>query len=236
MPKKSCAPLTVKTKELPLRIEQAGKLLCSALIKQPVFEGEVRPSPLRRINHYYERFTRKLLRYINTKLRQAAEEQYRYSEENMFPFIPFELRSDFSVTYNHDNVLSLYTDVYEFRGGAHGSTLRFADIWLVSEGSPASPGEFFPEGTNYKKLLINEATELAAQKMAEGTAMYFEDYVALIRKNFSSANIYLTESGMALFYQQYAIAPYVEGIPVFIIPYNAETGPGLPPCEQSAPN
>jgi len=236
MRKTSCAPLTVKTKEIPLRIEQAGKLLCSVLINQPVFEGEVHPFPLRRINLYYERFTKKLLRYINTKLRRAAEEQYKYSEENMFPFIPFELRTDFSLTYNRDNILSLYTDLYEFRGGAHGSTLRFADIWFVSQGCPASPAEFFPEGTNYKKLLINKAIEMASRRMAEGTAMYFEDYETLIRKNFSSANIYLTETGMALFYQQYAIAPYVEGIPVFIVPYDEERGPSLPPCGQDTPN
>mgnify|MGYP000847677751 FL=1 len=235
MRKNSCAPLTVKTKEIPLRIEQAGKLLCSVLIKQPVFEGDVRSFALRRINQYYERFSRKLLRYINTKLRKAAEEQYKYSEENMYPFNPFELRSDFTITYNKNNILSLYTEVYEFRGGAHGSTLRFADIWIVSYGSPVSPAVFFPEGTNYKKLLLDEAIQMATQRMTEGTAMYFSEYEVLMRKNFSTANIYLTESGMALFYQQYAIAPYVEGIPVFIIPYNEETGPSLPPCETDAP-
>lgn len=230
MHKITCTPLTVKTAEIPLRIEQAGKLLASVLISQPIFEGEVRPSALKRVNQYYERFTKKLLRYANTKLRSAAEEHYRYSMENMFPFNPFELRSDFYITYNSDNTLSLYTDVYEYRGGAHGSTLRFADIWIVSLGCPASPAEFFPEGTNYKSLLINNAVELAAKQLSEGTAMYFENYETLIRKNFSSANIYLTQSGMALFYQQYAIAPYAEGIPVFIIPYNDESGPSLPPC------
>jgi len=226
----TCIPLEVKTASIPLRIEQAGKLLCSVLISQPIFSGEVRHPVLRRINQYYERFTKKLLRYADTKLRKAAEEQYQYSMDNMFPFNPFELRSDFFITYNRDNILSLYTDVYEYRGGAHGTTLRFADIWHVSIGCPASPAEFFPEGTNCKRLLTNAATQMASQQLSEGTAMYFDDYAVLIKKNFSSANIYLTESGMALFYQQYAIAPYAEGIPVFIIPYNEEAGPSLPPC------
>jgi len=230
MHKITCTPLTVKTAEIPLRIEQAGKLLASILISQPIFGGEARPSSLRRINQYYERFTKKLIRYADTKLRIAAEEQYQYSEENMFPFNPFELRSDYYIMYNRDNILSLYIDVYEYRGGAHGTTLRFTDIWHVSLGCPASPAEFFPEGTNYKKLLTNTAVEIASKQLSEGTAMYFDNYEALIRKNFSSANIYLTESGMALFYQQYAIAPYAEGIPVFITPYNEQTGPSLPPC------
>lgn len=233
MHKTSCKPLSVRTKEIPMRIEQGGKLLCSVLVNQPIFEGEVRPFPLRRINQYYERFAKKLLRYASTKLRRAAEEQYQYSEENMFPFNPFELRSDYYISYNKDNILSLYIDVYEYRGGAHGTTLRFADIWIVSLGCPASPAEFFPEGTNYKRLLIDEAAHMASQHISEGTAMYFENYEALIKKHFSTANIYLTESGMALFYQQYAIAPYAEGIPVFIIPYDEEKGPSLPPCPKS---
>jgi Protein of unknown function (DUF3298). len=181
---------------------------------------------------YYERFTKKVSRYATTVMRKNAEKDYEYRMENGYPFNPYELRTDFIVTLNKDGILSLYTDVYEFTGGAHGNTLRYADIWYTGSGFPAIASEFFPKGTNYKRLLTDFATKEAAAQIAAGTSMYFDDYPDLIKKSFSKDNIYLTPAGMALFYQQYEIAPYSEGIPVFITPYNSESGPSLPECQK----
>ncbi len=228
-----CPSLTAETLETPVHIEHDGVLLCTALILQPVFKGEAPKWALRRINSYYERFAKKLLRYVNTVLAENAMSDYEYRSENGFPFFPYELRSDFTVTLNKEGFLSLYTDVYEFTGGAHGNTRRFADIWHSDSGFPASVSDFFPRGANYKRLLTDEATAEAARQMEEGTFMYFDNYPELIKKNFSKQNIYLTESGMALFFQQYEIAPYSSGIPVFVAAYNSETGPFPPECRNT---
>ncbi len=226
-----CPSLDVEALEIPVHIEQNGVLLCTALISQPTVKGQASKWALRRINSYYERFAKKLLRYVNTVLRENALSDYEYRTENGFPFFPYELRSDFALSFNKEGVLSLYTDVYEFTGGAHGNTRRFADIWYGDTGFPAAVSDFFPKGANYKKLLTDVAIREASAQMEAGTSMYFDDYPRLIIKNFSNRNIYLTDSGMALFYQQYEIAPYAEGIPVFVVPYNGETGPFQPDCK-----
>ena len=44
---------------------------------------------------------------------------------------------------------------------------------------------------------------------------------------FPPLNFYLTEEGLAFFYPMYAIAPAVEGIPVFTVPYDRLY---RPPC------
>ena len=227
---KFCTPLKIDTKVIPLQIKHEGTTIINVHISQPVISGETRLLALRLMNKYYERFAKELLYYCNKKLKPEAIKQLEYRTENGFPFYPFELRSDFTVTYNSDGLLSLYTDVYEFTGGAHGSTLRFADIWHTPIGLPASVLEFFPKKTKIKKVLTEAATVMAAEQITAGTDMYFEDYPQLIKKYFSYSNIYITYSGMALFYQQITIAPYAEGIPVFIIPYNKDDGPFIPAC------
>ena len=227
---KYCTPLKVETKEIPLRLEHEGTLLCTVLLSQPRLSGETRALALRLMNGYYGRFTKELLYYAEKKLKPAALKELAYRTENGYPFNPFELRSGFTVTYNQDGVLSLYTDVYEFTGGAHGSTLRFADMWHTPIGLPASPVELFPKGTRIKKLLTDFAAETAAAQIAAGTDMYLDGYPDLMRKHFSYSNIYITQTGLALFYQQTTVAPYAEGIPVFVLPFNDEAGPFRPLC------
>ncbi len=227
---KFCTPLIVETKEIPLKIEHEGTVVVNVLIHQPVFSGETRPLALRLINRYYEHFTKELIYYCNKTLKPAAIKDLIYRTENGYPFNPYELRSDFTITYNKDGLLSLYTDVYEYTGGAHGNTLRFADMWHTASGLPTSVVEFFPRGTKIKRVLTDAAIEIAAEQIAAGTDMYFDDYPALIKKNFSYSNIYITQTGLALFYQQYEIAPYAQGIPVFVTPFDNVNGPFMPNC------
>lgn len=227
---KFCTPLIVQTKEIPIKIEHEGTVIISGLLSQPIFSGETRHIALRLINRYYEHFTKELIYYCNDKLKPSAIEELKYRTENGYPFNPYELRSDFTVTYNKDGLLSLYTDVYEYTGGAHGNTHRFADMWHTAIGLPASVLEFFPKGTKIKKVLTDAAAAIAAEQILAGTDMYFDDYPTLMKKEFSYSNIYITETGLALFYQQYAIAPYAEGIPVFITPFDNVNGPFMPYC------
>lgn len=225
-----CFPLTVETLSIPMKIESEGVLLCSVLINQPVVKGEVPRAALRRINAFYAHFTKTLQHHANTGLKKTAKEDYEYRKENGFPFFPYELRSDFTVTFNNKGLLGLYTDVYEYTGGAHGNTRRFADIWYTYSGLPATAADFFPKGTNIKKLLTDAAKAEAAAEISAGTGVYFDNYTELIKKYYSAQNIFLQENGLSLFYQQYEIAPYSEGIPVFTVPYNELTGPTIPEC------
>jgi hypothetical protein len=58
-------------------------------------------------------------------------------------------------------------------------------------------------------------------KMAEENhENYFENYRELIIKYYNPQNYYLTPTALAIYFQQYEIAPYAAGIIVFEIPYN----------------
>ena len=55
--------------------------------------------------------------------------------------------------------------------------------------------------------------------MDSGCSLFDPDWPRLLRRSFDPERFYLTPEGIAVFFPLYAIAPYAEGIPVFLIPY-----------------
>ena len=64
-------------------------------------------------------------------------------------------------------------------------------------------------------------------RMLRRIRRYAEGWRRRLRRSLSPLNFYLTEEGLAFFYPMYAIAPAVEGIPVFTVPYDRLY---RPPC------
>jgi len=169
----------------------------------------------KRINSYYKHIARTLMKKARNELLPEAVDEWRYSVENSYPFRQFETVMKYEVTYNNGDILSLYYDVYEYTGGAHGITKRFGDTWRASTGWFSELSDFFPRSVGYKRLLIDNAVKIAARQMAEGTHQYFDNYPKLIKKYFSPTKFYIKPDNITIFYDQYAIAPGFEGTPVF---------------------
>lgn len=161
------------------------------------------------------------LRYASIDLYKQAVEDYKQSQENGFPFHGYEASLQYNITYNQNCYLSLYADQYEFTGGAHGNTIRMSNTWELMNGRSIPLSDFFPAGQNYRRLLINQITEQAQEKIRQNPGSLFEDYPTLIAEYFNEEHFYLKFSGFAIYYQQYEIAPYSTGIVVFTIPYTA---------------
>ena len=155
------------------------------------------------------------LHYASSDLYQQAVATYYESQENAFPFRRYEAILQYEITYNQHCCLSLYRDQYTFTGGAHGSTIRSSDTWSLISGRSIPLSDFFPAGQDYRESLINQMIEQASKN----PEVFFEDYQDLIAKYFNEEHYYLTPSGVAIYYQQYEIAPYSTGIVVFSIPY-----------------
>ncbi|NLA85876.1 MAG: DUF3298 and DUF4163 domain-containing protein [Clostridiales bacterium] len=188
--------------------------MVTADFRYPIVSGEDKKAE-KRINHYYRHIAKTLMRKARNELFPDAVDEFRYATESGFPFRPFETVMKYDVTYNTTEILSLYYDVYEYTGGAHGITKRYGDTWRSPSGWFLELADFFPRGTNYKRLLIDNATTIAAKQTAEGTHSYFDNYRKLIRKHFSPTKFYIFSDGIAVFYDQYSIAPGYEGTPVF---------------------
>ncbi len=156
--------------------------------------------------------------YATNDLFAQAIENYKEAAEKDYPFHAFDAVFNYEITYNLHCHLSLFSDQYAYTGGAHGNTVRTSDTWNLNTGERLTLESFFPEGKDYRAFLLEQIL-LMADKIMQEEPIYFEDYRDLIAQNFDEDSFYLTCDGLAIYYQQYEIAPYSTGIVVFTIPY-----------------
>lgn len=198
-------------------------------INFPQFRSSHFVTGITRINAYCRRKTVQYQRYLERDLYAMAVREYEYSMANGFPVRAFEAQLDYTVTYSRNCGLSLYFDRYQFTGGAHGSTIRDSRTWNIRTGRRIFLRELFPYSVDYQEYLIQTINRQIAGQIASGNNIYFENYEQLTAKTFQPESFYLTPDGLAIYYQQYDIAPYSSGIPVFIINYE-EGRVVLPTC------
>ncbi|MGI5878296.1 MAG: DUF3298 and DUF4163 domain-containing protein [Christensenellales bacterium] len=187
------------------------------------------------INTYYRQRAASLIGYAEETLYPAAVEQYRNAQMNGYPFNHYILLQTFEITCR-SSLLSLYSDIYEYTGGAHGLTTRTSETWKVDEGRRLELGDLFVEGYDYMGVIIPAIEAEAARRQAAGEAEYFDDLPANIRRYFDEENYYLTPAGLVIYYPLYTIAPYVSGIQAFTIPYGLlvrNRPPGPPPATEA---
>ena len=157
--------------------------------------------------------------YVKTQLYNNAVELYKYNSANGYPIMIYEIVTDYTVTYNENAILSLYFDQYEFSGGAHGNTIRSSQNWDLVSCMLLPLYYFYPNNIYFVLDILRSIIEQINIEIQEGVNQYFDDYCMLVLESFNPENFYLTEDSIAIFFQQYDIAPYSSGIPVFNIPY-----------------
>jgi len=162
-----------------------------------------------------------LQKRINNQLFKDASELYDYNKEHGYPIMVYDIVLSCNITYNQDNLVSLYYDQYEFTGGAHGNTIRTSQTWDLSVGRMLNLVYFFRFNPNYFVLdNIKNINNQIAEQLKSNPGQYFDNYCELVIDNFKQENYYLTNNGIVIYYQQYDIAPYSSGIPEFLIPIN----------------
>ncbi len=188
-------------------------------IEYPQFSGIYFQRMLSELNMLYKA---RALTYQQACMQQLfydASAQYDEAQANDYPFHMFEAYVTFEVTYNTDCTLSLYFDRYEFRGGAHGGTTRYSDTWNLQRECCMLLCDYFASSTNYKAYSIQTINNQIAAQVKSESGSYFDDYEKLVARYFNPRSFYLTMEGVVIYYQQYEIAPYASGIPVFTLPY-----------------
>lgn len=187
-------------------------------IEYPQFSSPHNREGLARINQYYQSQAKALQKKFETGNYAEAVELYKSSKENQFPFHMFEALSVYTVTYNQNDLLSLYFDEYTYSGGAHGSTIRTSDTWNTRKGCRLGLYQMSGDPFRTRKVILDTINQQIAVQIKNEEGMYFDDYEKLVAENFNPENFYLTPEGLVIYYQQYDIAPYASGIPEFTLP------------------
>ncbi|HHV09850.1 MAG TPA: DUF3298 and DUF4163 domain-containing protein [Clostridiales bacterium] len=221
--------ITVREKELKQDLYYKNTLILRYFIKYPQFISEAYPLVANKLNALYRTKAVMYERSNIMNLYQMAMVEYEYSIANNYPIHVFEAYVDFKVTYNHNCIVSLYFDQYEYAGGAHGLTVRHSDTWDFSRSKKLELADLFPGKTGYRDYLIQFINNEIGKDVAQESFAYFENYAALVNENFKVNNFYLEDGGVVIYFQQYDIAPYASGIPTFFIPCS-QSGMCLPRC------
>lgn len=225
-----CATVTMRQMKRTFCYENKAMLTLSITYPQIILRHN--PPVQNKINRQIQAQVNDFYHYASNSLYPQSIDAYKHTQENGFPFHHYETSLQYKITYNQHCHLSLYRDQYEFTGGAHGNTIRASDNWNLIHGCSIPLSCFFPHEHNYRALMLEQILEQANQQMQQNPGIFFEDYRTLIVQHFNENSYYLTPSGVAIYYQQYEIAPYVTGIVVFTIP--CKTLPWHPSCRKSS--
>ena len=215
------------TTEREWTVEEIPVLTAAVSLPEPVPAAD-RIS--RRIRRYYQLQCRSFLRYCEAYLLPLAAAEYRDALAARQPLPRLHAELTYQVTYNEGGLWSLYTQSREQGPGGQTALLRRGDTWDLASGYPVALSALFPRRSGWRRRLLEAVEAEAAQRTAAGVSQYHEGVRRRQRQYFNPQNFYLTGEGLAVFYPMYAIAPAMEGIPVFTIPYG-RGGPALPAPE-----
>lgn len=159
----------------------------------------------------------KLKQHAESDLFEEAKELYDYNKSNGYPVMVYEVILDYTITYNQNSIVSLYSDEYIYSGGAHGNTTRSSQNWNIIFAMQFSLNDLFNNNCNYVLGILKNINSQIEQQIADGTNQYFENYCSLVLNTIDLNNFYLNPGYITIFFQQYDIAPYSSGIPTFDI-------------------
>ena len=181
----------------------------------------------RRFERYYRACAAVFANDCRFRLFPQAQALYREALETACPLPQWHAQLQTVLTLQTEATVSLYTET-SVTGCQNRSLSRRADTWDLRRGLPLRLQEFFPPHTAWRTLLLQTAAQQIGAAHAQGIARYDPDWRKQLRRRFDPRRFYLTEAGLCVFYPMCSIAPAIEGIPTFLLPYNEQTCPFRP--------
>lgn len=173
-----------------------------------------------KFNSYNKQIAFDLQDYIENTLLQDAKNLYEYNKSNGYLIMVYEIIYTYNVTYNANNIISIYSDQYIYSGGAHGLTTRSSQNWNMQCGKLISLNDLYKNNPYFILDILKNINTQIEHEIENGTNQYFEDYCKLVLNTFNPQQFYIiSDNEIAIYFQQYDIAPYSSGIPVFKLPY-----------------
>lgn len=209
---------TVISRELRDKLLFHNTVMVDVNIAYPSVEGAPQGCA-RRFNAHYEKQTQAWRQYAGETMLDDAVADYASAMQNGYPFNTYALAGAYEVTLNALPLLSLYSDIYRYTGGAHGLTERTGDTWDFTRCKRLDMKRLFTWGYDYARPILTYVTAEAERRQADGEAQYFDGLAENIVRYFDEKNFYLSDKGLVVFYPLYSIAPYYVGIQAFTVPY-----------------
>ena len=201
----------IKKNILEKELSYDGTVVLKYHIEYPIVVASKSQNGALAFNKYNEELAFELRDKAENELFKEAVGLYNHNKQNGYPIMTYEINSIFKITYNTNNIVSLYVDEYTFSGGAHGNTVRTSQNWNLIEGTLIPLEALFPNNPYFLLSLLKQINS----QIANNKDVFFENSCNLVLETFNPKNFYLTQNGFIIYFQQYDIAPYSSGIPTF---------------------
>lgn len=209
----------IRKKELKNELKYKGTIILTYKIEYPEITSSYYKFGSNIFNQYNKTRAIRLENYIINQLFKEAIQIYEYNTSQGFPIMIFEVIQNYTITYNKDFIVSLYSDNYEFTGGAHGNTVRTSQNWDLRSGKSIPLSYFFNNNPYYIIDILKNINMQIRFQLQLNPGQYFDNYCELVLDTFDLKNYYIVSyNNIVVFFQQYDIAPYSSGIPTFDIP------------------
>ncbi|SMC78536.1 protease inhibitor I42 family protein [Papillibacter cinnamivorans] len=163
---------------------------------------------------------------VNEVFRKAADDAQKEGIDNAAALEPVreeypdfqntcETYFNYRVKYNRCGLLSVTLDDYQYAGGAHGSTLRTSYTFDLRTGEQLSLGDLMAEGSGYFSAISKTVRSEIDRRVQAGLLYELEPFQTIS----DSQDYYLSNSGLTVYFQQYAYFPYAAGIQEFTVGY-----------------
>jgi len=137
------------------------------------------------------------------------EKQYKEQDTDEFG----EMIGTFEVKANERNILSItFMNYAIIPFAAHGLTFMESLNVNVKSGKVYELSDLFKSGSNYQRRLTNIINKQIKERQLD---VFSPDGIDTIP---SDQRFYLTDQTLVIYFQQYDIAPYYVGLPLFPIP------------------
>lgn len=170
-------------------------------------QSEIKEDITLKINKEIEDYTMK----FKNNIEKGSAEYKEKCDNSGYDFNIQVAQSDYKVTYNSDNILSILIVYYEYTGGAHGMTYKINFNYYIDTGDRIELSSLFKKGFNYKEHIDNSIKK----SISKSPEIYFEDKFQGVKDD---TDFYITKEGIVIYFPLYEIAPYSSGIPEFHIP------------------
>ncbi|MEA4919593.1 MAG: DUF3298 domain-containing protein [Clostridiaceae bacterium] len=128
-----------------------------------------------------------------------------------------KINGTFEVMYNKNGLLSIFMDTYEDMGMYRLTLGRTSATWNVRSSRRSELNQLFKN----QQMLNNIVSKHIFKEVEESQNAYPGSYYFDKRLFKRPWGYYLTDRGLAVYYQKGTVAPGNSGIPTFLIPWDA---------------
>lgn len=147
--------------------------------------------------------------FINQSIINETQQLIDMQRDEMSSAI-IEMDGTFEIKNNQRNVLSLTLSNYAYHyQAAHGMTFINALTFDLKQRKRCSLSDLFKPGSNY----VERLSKLVNEQIQERGIDTFEDTVKIQPEQ----DFYIADKTLVIYFQLYAITPYVFGFPMFPI-------------------